>query len=126
MEQLWYSAQRVKNDESHGPAAKHLLPSTSISVVYPADCYFGVPALATFTIIVPRPPRGSRYKWPDYYVRVAMQLWLLSYQRVNVLLGVPGPLVNCLRSSAATIDVGYPGAGALQLSYQCGLCRTGR
>ena len=46
-----------------------------------------------------------------------MQLRLLSYKRVDVLLGVPDPLVNCLRSSAATVDVGYSSTGALQLSY---------
>ncbi len=33
--------------------------------IYPANCYFRNPALATFTIIVPRSPRNSRYKWPD-------------------------------------------------------------
>ena len=53
-----------------------------------------------------------------------MQLRLLSYQRVDVLLGVPDSLVSCLRSSIAKVDVECPGAGALQLSYQCGLSRA--
>lgn len=55
-----------------------------------------------------------------------MQLWLLSSQRVDVLLGVPELLVSCLRSSAAKVNDRYSGTGALQLSYQCGLSRAGR
>ena len=49
-----------------------------------------------------------------------MQLWLLSYQRVDVLLDVPDSTVNCLRPSAATVDVEHPSASSFQLSYQRG------
>ncbi len=42
-----------------------------------------------------------------------MQLRLLSYQRVDVLLGVPDALVDYLQSSAAVVNVGYPRTGAL-------------
>ena len=82
-------------------------------MVYPTDCYFGIPALATFAIVVPCPPGYPRHKRPDCYVGVAMQLRLLSYQRVDILLGVPGPFVSRLRSSIARVDVECSGAGAL-------------